>query len=307
MPSLGRSGPALLLLLVVMVVGIPQAARAPQVTLPAAAAGFTADLDCGTGGAIVVTSALYEPADPTIVCTPLAGKPLPPKTVGPAVAEACDGKPSCVYPVCPYVGFPGGGPGNDGAACAKPAVPPTGDPCPNHPKQFVVEYSCTHTGWMLAAMILVGGGVYVGGGVLHGSKAGGKAVALASHPHYGQWQELRALALDGVAYARGRARGATGGYETVRGAVSSGARHGERPRQYSSNSGKQKGEKRPSSSSEKTSSKGTSKHSTNHRQKTQENDKTAVAPGTARAAPGAALEADSSSAAGGGGRWVHVS
>lgn len=290
-------------LVLLLVLGARRIAHAPHVTLPAAAAGYTAELECGKS-TIQVSSALFEPTDPGAVCTPLQGKPLPDKEVGPIVATACNGKSTCNFPVCPFVGFGGGGPGNDGAACAAPAAPPVvGDPCPNKPKKFVVEYLCTRAGWTFVAIAVVGCGLYIGGGLLYGSKVGGKSVALDSHPHHRQWLELRSLTLDGVAYARGWARGTTEGYQPVRGdaADSSG---GKKPGRCSSSGGKSKGGKRPSSKSEKRSSNGATTD-TSHRSQ-EDGHETKLGPSSAAVGSGAPTTSISS-ASGGGGRWVHVS
>ena len=91
-----------------------------------------------------------------------------------------------------------------------------------HPAQ-VVDWECTSTsGWTLVALIVGGGGLYVGIGVLFGAKTGGKPVALGSHPHCRQWHELRSLALDGLWYARGRAQGRGAGHEPIRCAATAG-------------------------------------------------------------------------------------
>ena len=292
-----------------MVLGARRVAHAPQVTLPAAAAGYTAELACGKS-TIQVSSALFEPTDPGAVCTPLQGKPLPDKEVGSVVAIACNGKSTCSFPVCPFVGFSGGGPGNDGAACAAPAAPPVvGDPCPNKPKKFVVEYVCTRAGWTFVAIVGVGCALYVGAGIIYGSKVGGKPVALDSHPHHHLWLELRSLTLDGVAYARGWVRGTAEGYQPVRGddADSSGGKNGEQPGRRSSSGSKSKGGKRPSSKSEKRSSNGAARDAS-HRSKSQvdHGHETKLGQGAAVVGSGAPTTTVSS-AAGGGGRWVHVS
>jgi hypothetical protein len=311
-------------LFLLLLLGALRSAQAPQVTLKAAAAGFSAKLDCGTGG-IAVTSATYEPTDPAIACEPINGKPLSDKDCRPVVATACDGKSSCDFPVCPYAEFPGGGPGNDGAACQAKTAPIVGDPCPNHVKAFVVEYDCTtDMGWTLVAVLLVGGGLYVGAGVAHGSKASGKPLALDSHPHHRQWQELRALAMDGAAYARARAQGRAGGYEPVRVEAASaaaggggGGRNVEGAKAGGSGGGggggkakrdKQASEKRSSKSVKGKGSRTQPADAPAARTHRQQQDATEAPPRVSESEEGgaAAGTGSSSSAAGGGGRWVHL-
>ncbi len=298
--------PLHLMLLLVLVAR--RIAHAPQVTLPAAAAGHTAELECGKS-TIQVSSALFEPTDPSVVCTPLQGKPLPDKEVGPIVATSCNGKSSCNFPVCPFAGFGVGGPGNDGVACAAAAAPPVvGDPCPNKPKKFVVEYLCTRAGWTFVAIVVVGVGLYIGGGMLYASQVVGKPVALDSHPHHLRWLELRSLTLDGFAYARGCARGTTEKYQPICGDVadSSIGKNREQPNRQSSSDSKSKGGKRPSSKSQKRSSNGAAREAS-HRSKSQmDGRETKVGPGAATVGSGAPTTSISF-AAGGGGRWVHVS
>ena len=54
--------------------------------------------------------------------------------------------------------------------------------------------------------------LYVAAGVGFAAKTQGKSVALVSHPHYTQWQEVRGLVMDGIEYAKvGRAAGGSRG------------------------------------------------------------------------------------------------
>ena len=65
---------------------------------------------------------------------------------------------------------------------------------------------CLHFGtpWgpvFLVALVLVVA-VYVGGGIGCSMRASGAPARIASHPHWRQWQELRSLCMDGMAFTR---------------------------------------------------------------------------------------------------------
>lgn len=284
-----------MLFMLVLLLAATTAVQGPQVTLPAAAAGFTAHLGCGKLGAIVVTSAVFAPSNPTAECVPTI--PGSTKEVGLKVAAACNGKSSCGFPVCPFKGFPGGGPNNDGAACANPIIPPIGDPCPNYPKSFVVEYSCATTaGWGLVTLILVVGGLYVGLGVLYGSKtAAQQSVSLRSHPHHQQWLEVHALTKDGIAHVFARLQGRVApsyqpmsGNGMVSGANADSFKNGRKTHKIAK--------------SKKTQSK--ARHSASGQTAPNENVAGLVAHEGGETQTQSQIKGTT---AGGGGRWVHIS
>jgi hypothetical protein len=67
--------------------------------------------------------------------------------------------------------------------------------------------------WGLAFILafVIGGALYVVGGVGWAVKAKGAAPGLAALPHREFWGELGALVLDGVSYSKARASGGGGG------------------------------------------------------------------------------------------------
>lgn len=92
---------------------------------------------------------------------------------------------------------------------------------------YVCRYAVTITicgaqwGWTVIGILVLGGGAYVGGGILLGGRAGrgsGKAAHMSAHPHFEQWMEVRGLFNDGVRFCQGGGRGqvaAGGGYARV--------------------------------------------------------------------------------------------
>ena len=289
----GRGATLGLLKLFLLLRALPAAAAAKKrEKLDAAAAGKMAQLTCESGN-IITTSALFAPVNAGAACKPTI--PGSVQDVTSNVAAACNGKPSCAFTVCPYIGFGAGSPAI-GDACVKPAVPPLGDPCPNIAKDFVVDYSCTQSlGWTLAATILFIIAGYVGMGVLYGSKIGGKrATLLSAHPHFQQWQQVHALVLDGLAYTRGhRVQGGADGYDWVRRQATGGGGGG-------GDGGRSDDDRR----------RGSGKQKQNKRSK---DKKTAKVPKMEPLLPPDTKQQKQesrsplSSEAGGGGRWMHVS
>ena len=55
-------------------------------------------------------------------------------------------------------------------------------------------------------VVVLGLAVYLGGGVALRVRTAGAAPSLRSHPHFGEWQELRSLFEDGLAFARSRGK-----------------------------------------------------------------------------------------------------
>ena len=76
------------------------------------------------------------------------------------------------------------------------------------PRSYAVSITIcgTEWGWMVLGVFVVGGGAYVGGGVLLGQRSGGQA-GLTAHMHSQQWMELAGLAKDGVKYSEGVMKG----------------------------------------------------------------------------------------------------
>jgi hypothetical protein len=290
------------LLLLLLLLGAAPLVRAPEVKLAAAAAGKTAQLACH-GGSIAIQSAIFtKAAGSTAVCTPTIPGSVPDVTH--VLAAACNGKLSCAFPVCPFKGFGAGD-------CPHSVMPPLGDPCPNVPKDFAADWKCTASGgWSLVALILGCGGLYVGLGVLFGSRAGGKRIALASHPHHRQWGELRALALDGLVFARALAHGqAAAGYEPVcRAAAAAGSdERAERPDEGKTKGGGSRGHskrEKPAPTAKrdrkKNLPKGEAGASSPRKGQRTPRDEVKSAIASESVAPG------NTSAAGGGGRWVHI-
>ena len=166
-------------------------------------------------------------------------------------------------------------------------------------------------GWTLAAALLVCGAVYVGLGVAHGSRAGGKKPGLALHPHHDRWMELLALCADGAAFARGGARKPGAGYAPVGGGSSSGVRSGRRNSAAKAGEDRQgrgdgdrsrKKEKKEKGDKKERREKG-GKGKRERRRGEREGDAVS-APPPPPTAPAPAPTAGT--AAGDGGRWVHV-
>ena len=130
----------------------------------------------------------------------------------PALAAACDGKPTCEFTICRC---PVAGPITCGAQACSP------DPYRACAKEFSAEYYCggvplfarTGTGWLLAAGLLSGAGVYLGLGALQVKQRTGR-VGL---PHATFWHELRGLVTDGWSFAIGRGSSAGAGAGERRG------------------------------------------------------------------------------------------
>ena len=105
-------------------------------------------------------------------------------------------------------------------------------------------------GWGTAVLVLLlgGGGMYVGGGVAIGRKAGRVGTpggsALSAHPHWQQWIELSGLVKDGIKFSQGG--GGPGGRVHMRVDAEGGRQSG---RQSGREEGSPKG--RSSASSEK--------------------------------------------------------
>jgi hypothetical protein len=65
-------------------------------------------------------------------------------------------------------------------------------------------------GWAVAAALLGGGLLYVGGGIVWGRRYLGRGGGLNAHPHRHRWAELHGLVLDGMGWAQWRLLGRRG-------------------------------------------------------------------------------------------------
>ena len=153
---------------------------------------------------------------------------------------------------------------------------------------------------------LLSAGLYVSGGVTLAVRRSGADVAVRSHPHHGQWREVAGLVSDGVAFTRaggrrgqeqrprgGRAKGAAPLLETTRATSSSGRKAKKSP------------SRRDKESSQSTKETKVQKGAAKQERREVELPPPAV-PAPVDCVGGGAGEGPSTSAAGGGGRWVHV-
>jgi hypothetical protein len=137
------------------------------------------------------------------------------------------------------------------------------------------------TGWLLVGIILGGGALYVSGGMALGRLNGRRGPLIHAHPHVRHWLELGALCRDGVAYVR-ESRGGAGAGSQARAARDKSSRGGAQERRGTKGK-EEKKEKKEKKRREEGSRK----------------------PLMLEAA--AAPQQTASTAAGSGGRWVHVS
>jgi hypothetical protein len=149
------------------------------------------------------------------------------------------------------------------------------------------------------------GGAYAGVGVAVGKRRGrsvdeGGSGLLRVHPHYPRWQALAGLVSDGVAFARGRSSGKArqAGYKAVSTSASS-------PKE-------QKRGSRTDGSKEKSGARKESKRGGNHSKSSKttgsggQRSEKAGSLSNEEEAPATAQQESVGTAAGGGGRWVHV-
>ena len=144
----------------------------------------------------------------------------------------------------------------------------------------------------------LGGGAYVLGGVVVGGRQRGRAASLAAHPHYQRWLETRLLVSDGISFARARVQGRSGSRagrlrggqgessERLMAAASAPVRGGERRKE-------KKSKAKSNSARSGKAAKAAGRPTTSSDEKAQ--------------APSAQPTVLEGTAAGGGGRWVHVS
>ena len=188
------------------------------------------------------------------------------------------------------------------------------EPCPGDPSQLcgsggrnlIIRVNCG-SDWGLSFLLLCGvcGGLYVGGGVAYRAKAQGQPAALASHPHWARWQELRSLVTDGADYARARARGGGGGGGRRRAGGGGGGKGG-----YGAVDAADAAPSADEARKERKEKKGKGKKRGKEKPGGGEGDGSSRSPLADAPAPAPAMSAAPSpaaaTAAGDGGRWVHV-
>ena len=117
------------------------------------------------------------------------------------VASVCNAQKACAFTVCWAVG---GGP----AECNKPGTVALGDPCVKCKKDFQVIYDCTW-GWSFVLVVVLGGGLYAGGGWATNHRLKGLD-GIDALPHVDMWREVINLARDGIRFAQARIKGRSG-------------------------------------------------------------------------------------------------
>eukprot|EP01051_Picozoa_sp_SAG22_P009978 SAG22_NODE_869_length_6749_cov_3.048120_9_plen_328_part_00 len=166
-------------------------------------------------------------------------------------------------------------------------------------------------GWGFLTAILLFVGAYVGGGLAMGVRKTGHAHGLRAHPHYARWLQTYGMVIDGVRLTRSVIHGGDGGATSAASQGNTSQVDGKMASSSKSERKKRKAGKSKGDHSAKT--KGTAnkdiarfnKHTT---------DEPGVASPTPRGNLGESLVASTapatnqsvSTAAGGGGRWVHV-
>ena len=97
---------------------------------------------------------------------------------------------------------PPANPKGEAKACNNPCAGDPAEMCGGHFMASVVEVpQADLAAWLFIALALLGGAVYVGGGVISGGRRGGGR-GLRAHAHYSRWVEVGGLVMDGVAFAR---------------------------------------------------------------------------------------------------------
>lgn len=239
-------------------------------------------------------------------CADLGGEGGAAHAFGAADAEACcqlcaDYEGSAV---CKYAVFQ---PGADKSRnCFLKAAP--ADPIVGGTGNLGMELLPPSSGWgsTLLVMLVLCGAAYVGGGVAFGTRTSGKQ-GLAAHPHYQKWIDLQGLVVDGGSAVRSSGSGAAarrrsgdkegggGGYHSTAETEPLQGKHRDRRRS-------------PSKEKHKTATNGGG----GNKRKKEKQPSSSVAIAQPAAPPaqatgggpagGTALQ----SAAGDGGRWVHV-
>ena len=176
-------------------------------------------------------------------------------------------------------------------------------------------YCASAADWGMGFLLLAAalGAAYVGGGIVLGSKQGLGGAGAKAHPHYSRWVEVHGLVQDGVAFVRGGERQRQQSHQR-RGGAAPAASSSQAPLLASSdNTGRRRSDK-SSSKSKKASSRSSSRGSS---PKDGKGAKRAKAVTEGQALPEAAAAttpapapsgagSENQTAAGDGGRWVHV-
>ena len=198
------------------------------------------------------------------------------------------------------------GPGHTGESPAGKAGEKCGGPWAN----TTMRVQCgLQWGTQFLLLLAVAGGAYLAGGVFGpwstGSRQGLAAKdMLRVHPHYLRWVEVGALVQDGVTYAKARRSGrpmpqrSRAEQQEERGGRGDGGKRTDKRRKERREGG-EKGERGASDGQGKRESRGSKK------EKKAKGREPELAEPLVSAAPAAPAPA-SGTAAGGGGRWVHV-
>jgi hypothetical protein len=170
------------------------------------------------------------------------------------------------------------------------------------------------TGGMTFVIVLaVAGAAYVGGGVMHATKSGAP-VSLWSHPHASRWESVVGLVQDGIAFSRGHkgrgggrgGGGGSGSYAPVKDNSArqkpSGSNKGEGKDSGTKSSKRKEGKERSHEKRQRSPQSGKSMHDAADAARSEPAPAVTAAPVTAEVAPAK----PSGTAAGGGGRWVHL-
>lgn len=155
------------------------------------------------------------------------------------------------------------------------------------------QWPPSRAGVSFVAVVAVVALGYVVGGVAYGSRAGGTPASIRAHPHYGRWQQLAGLAADGVATVR--QGGGPGKRQYAKVPVVGAEPEGR------AGGGKKKGKLQPKEIfKEKNASRRSDEQAVGAR------GGTGAAAAPSSAGDPAAVALAPGTAAGGGGRWVHV-
>jgi hypothetical protein len=161
-------------------------------------------------------------------------------------------------------------------------------------------------GWMIVGLLLGGSSLYVVLGTLFNMQSKGKPAGLQALPQLELWQSVGGLVQDGVGFSMSRLQGKRGG------GGGGGGRSGYskvRSEAYGGSEKKEKKEKKDKSEKKGKKEKKESKKADSSSRAEPQQRSTAVSAGVAPSAPAAsaaAAEAAAGTAAGDGGRWVHV-
>lgn len=251
----------------------------------------TISLDCTGSSPIEIVHATY--GLPCTINTP-GQKPCPavePGNYVDVMQTECEGKLKCDVSTCPCPKAANCAPSATGCAAK--------DPAKEYRKGVTVLYRCGPPSWGLEFIVLlfVGCGGYLALGVVYAQRVQGKTVgsaggggrfgALSVHPHAGRWAEVISLVVDGITLAKDGRRTA------VRAAAGEKKEKNKKERKERGNEHSPRNEKKEKKE----------KQDKKVQQGALEEPLRASTAGEAAAAPAATSEG---TAAGGGGRWVHV-